>query len=362
MRQNVRCSKCNEQIHEVTSYETHPCCEDCYALFHKKENVTFHCETCDKEFEIHQPSSVAVGRVKWCSWGCFCNRQTKKSSDCNLLERFDTSISVDNPSQRLYVNQHEYERMLMLNSDCTIKNWSRSTRVFTYFDSKGVSQTYTPDFAIQYHDGSVVLEDIHGYCDQDSTLKFRSVTAELQQENVSFRVLNDRCHLPIERAESLYVNEYGLWKRPSFQHIFMSMASEMRNRSTCVRKQVGAVFVDQEFTRVLCFGYNGGISGDGNQCESLLPGACGCTHAEINAMTKSNESLKNSVLFVTTAPCKACASVLINRGVSVVYYLNTYRSDAGIQLLNSKNIDVISWKDFVFDSLQDQYNFLKSKT
>lgn len=349
----TQCAVCKRETYQSHSRVANPCCEDHYIEFHSNEVITFQCEICHKESE-----TTSSFQSKWCSWSCYVNRTSSDTSE-SYVKIFDKS---SDPAWHLpnepYINQHEFDRMNVLQRDKSIRFWCRSERKITYVDKTGVTKIYTPDFDIYYHDGSVVSEDIYGYSDEDSKLKIDTVTAKLQLENISFRVLNDRCHIPIEPAMSLYVNDYGTWKRPTFQHIFMSMASEMRNRSTCVRKQVGAVFVDTDFTRVLCFGYNGGISGDKNQCESLLPGQCGCTHAEINAMVKSNESLKNSILFVTTAPCKACAAVLINRGVSTVYYLNTYRSNAGIELLESKNIKVIKWTHFVDKAQRNNFDII----
>jgi dCMP deaminase len=133
--------------------------------------------------------------------------------------------------------------------------------------------------------------------------------------------------------------------RPRKEQAFMVFAAEMAKRATCDRLQVGAVFADAKLERILCAGYNGGHAGGPNGCDTLEPGACGCIHAEINALTKSRDDLHGSVCFVTHSPCKICAKVLVNRGVSAVVYLNDYRSDEGIRILRDSGITVSKYQD-----------------
>jgi dCMP deaminase len=135
------------------------------------------------------------------------------------------------------------------------------------------------------------------------------------------------------------------------QNIFMNMAFNFSERSTCIRKKVGAVFTDGEMSRVICFGYNGGIPGDDNQCDDLKEGSCGCLHAETSACSKANESLKGSILFVTLSPCKMCAKLLLCRKISTVYYLNAYRDRTGTDLLKQYGVKVFSWNDYVLNRL-----------
>ncbi len=133
--------------------------------------------------------------------------------------------------------------------------------------------------------------------------------------------------------------------RPRKEQAFMVFAAEMAKRATCDRLQVGAVFADAKLERILCAGYNGGHAGGPNGCDTHEPGQCGCIHAEINALTKSRDDLQNSTCFVTHSPCKMCAKVLVNRGVSVVVYLNDYRSDEGLQILRDSDVEVWKYED-----------------
>lgn len=135
-----------------------------------------------------------------------------------------------------------------------------------------------------------------------------------------------------------YENGYGTFVRPSEKMIFMNMAIMIAQRSTCLRRKVGAVITDNKMHRVLCFGYNGNVVGGPNQCDSLDEGQCGCVHAEINALTKSDTTLDGATCFVTLSPCVNCAKVLINRGIKRVIYHECYRDVSGIALLDKYGI------------------------
>lgn len=133
--------------------------------------------------------------------------------------------------------------------------------------------------------------------------------------------------------------------RPRKEQAFMVFAAQMAARATCDRLAVGAVFADARMERILCAGYNGSYAGGPNGCDSHEPGLCGCIHAEINALTKSRDDLHGSICFVTHNPCKMCAKVLVNRGVSKVVYLKNYRSDEGTLLLQASGIEVVRYTD-----------------
>jgi dCMP deaminase len=134
-------------------------------------------------------------------------------------------------------------------------------------------------------------------------------------------------------------------KRPIKEQAYMIHAIEMAKNATCDRLQVGAVFTDPDMTRVLCAGYNGSYAGGPNGCISKEPGNCGDVHAEVNSLTKSREDLRNSICFVTTAPCRACSTVLINRGIKKVIYLQDYRLNEGLAILRESGVEVIKYED-----------------
>ena len=128
--------------------------------------------------------------------------------------------------------------------------------------------------------------------------------------------------------------------RPSFEEIYMRLASIIAERSTCKRLQVGTVISSSDFRKVLAVGYNGNASGLANCCDSEEPGSCGCLHSEENAIINCDSPRQlEKFVFVTHLPCLMCAKRLINLGgVKKVFYQKNYRSSQGLKLLNEAGI------------------------
>lgn len=126
--------------------------------------------------------------------------------------------------------------------------------------------------------------------------------------------------------------------RVPMAEILLRFAEELAQRSTCERLRVGAVVTDADQLQVLGIGYNGNASGLPNQCDSAVPGACGCLHAEINALLKSPGTLPGKHLFVTNAPCAACAKAAINARIVAVHYRAVYRDPSGLEVLRAAGV------------------------
>lgn len=317
------------------------CTIECCRTKWQRTHVTRTCETCKKEFT--RPQSVK--QTRFCSWACYRESGPPKA-------RSGTRGNFGNfPSTKAGIvhfdSAWELRRMKELDADVSIKTWSRSKHRIAWRDVDGKERTYFPDFDVEYVNGRIVVEEVKGFTDESSRLKIEAGADHCASQGIEYRVLNDRSFDVFNSAYEHYENEYGTWSRPTFECVFMIIAHQLAIRSTCIRLQVGAVFVDPGYTRVLCLGYNGGVKGDDNQCESLLPGMCACIHAEVNAMLKATESLNGSVLFVTTAPCKACAKLLITRGIERVIYGKTYRDKAGVLYLQKHGVKTTSWASYV---------------
>ena len=115
--------------------------------------------------------------------------------------------------------------------------------------------------------------------------------------------------------------------------VYMRMAEELAKRSTCARLQVGTVITDQRLENVLAIGYNGNARGLPHRCDSAVPGRCGCIHSEMNALVKAPGSLRDKVVFVSASPCVMCAKLMINSGVTHVFFRKAYRDPSGIEVL-----------------------------
>ena len=120
--------------------------------------------------------------------------------------------------------------------------------------------------------------------------------------------------------------------------VYMRMAEELSKRSTCARLQVGTVVTDAQLQNVLAIGYNGNARGLPNKCDSSVPGQCGCIHSEVNALVKAPGATRDKVVFVTSSPCVMCAKLMVNSGVTHVFYRRAYRDPSGVELLASAGV------------------------
>lgn len=122
----------------------------------------------------------------------------------------------------------------------------------------------------------------------------------------------------------------------------MAVAKIFADLSYCNRRKVGAIIVNDNHQIISC-GYNGTPSGWDNCCEDEQ----GLTkpivlHAEKNAilrLAKSNESAKDSIIYVTLAPCLECATLIYSAGIKKVFYLELYKSNDGLIFLNECGIE-----------------------
>jgi dCMP deaminase len=136
--------------------------------------------------------------------------------------------------------------------------------------------------------------------------------------------------------------------RPPLFEVYMRMAEELANRSTCRRLSVGTVITDPTLQHVVAIGYNGNARGFPNDCDSQVPGACGCIHSEMNALVKAPGALRDKVAFVTASPCVMCAKLMIQAHVSHLYYRAPYRDAEGLAVLAQGGVIAIQydrWKD-----------------
>jgi len=143
-------------------------------------------------------------------------------------------------------------------------------------------------------------------------------------------------------------------QRPSWESYFMEIAEHVAERSTCIRRQVGAVIVKDK--RILSTGYNGAPSGI-DHCldvgcmreQMRIPSGerhelCRAIHAEQNAIVQAayhGVTIKGASLFCTNLPCSICAKMIINAGIRTIYYRSGYADELGSEMLRSADIDII---------------------
>ncbi|MBW2473776.1 MAG: cytidine/deoxycytidylate deaminase family protein [Deltaproteobacteria bacterium] len=149
-------------------------------------------------------------------------------------------------------------------------------------------------------------------------------------------------------------------ERPSWDEYFMDITSLVARRSTCMRRQVGAVMVKEK--NILATGYNGTPSGithcDVTGClrEQLnVPSGerhelCRGLHAEQNAIIQAARhgvNISDSVLYCTNSPCIICTKMLINAGIRKVVYLQGYSDSLSLEMLDEAEIEALSFAEVV---------------
>ena len=84
-----------------------------------------------------------------------------------------------------------------------------------------------------------------------------------------------------------------------------------------------------------------------NKCDSAVPGSCGCIHSEMNALVKAPGSVRDKVVFVSASPCVMCAKLIINSGVTHVFYRKAYRDPSGIEVLAQGKVTPVLYDKWV---------------
>ncbi len=148
----------------------------------------------------------------------------------------------------------------------------------------------------------------------------------------------------------------SLINRPNLDQYFMEIATVVAKRSTCLRNQVGALFVKNK--RILSTGYNGAPAGlehcDVVGCarEGVASGThhelCRAVHAEQNAIIQAalhGISIEGSTLYCTHQPCILCAKMMINARIAKVVYQQSYPDKTALDFLKQAGIEVAIVKE-----------------
>lgn len=142
--------------------------------------------------------------------------------------------------------------------------------------------------------------------------------------------------------------------RPGWDDYFMDIACLVARRSTCLRRQVGAIIVKDR--RILTTGYNGAPSGLPH-CEEVgclraslhTPAGerhelCRGLHAEQNAIIQAavyGVSIEGASIYVTCQPCAVCAKMLVNAGVKKVVFLGDYPDGLALEIMEAAGVKLL---------------------
>jgi len=136
----------------------------------------------------------------------------------------------------------------------------------------------------------------------------------------------------------------------------MGIARLVSTRSTCLRRQVGAVIVRDR--RILTTGYNGPPRGIAH-CDVVgclreqmgVPSGqrldiCRALHAEQNAIIQAalhGVYTEGAMIYVTHQPCFTCAKMIINAGIVRVVYGEGYPDELARQVLEEARVELEMW-------------------
>ena len=141
--------------------------------------------------------------------------------------------------------------------------------------------------------------------------------------------------------------------RPTWDQYFMKITHTVAERSTCLRRHVGATLVRDK--RILATGYNGAPRGL-RHCEEVgclrerkgVPSGerhelCRGLHAEQNVLLQAASHgirIGGSTVYSTTFPCSLCAKMLINGGIVRIVTVQDYPDEMAKEMLSEAGIEV----------------------
>jgi len=143
-------------------------------------------------------------------------------------------------------------------------------------------------------------------------------------------------------------------ERPAWDEYFIDIAILVSSRSTCLRKQHGAIIVKDR--QILSTGYNG-TPAKITHCETCfrtehnIPHGtmyelCRSVHAEANAIVQAAKhgiAIDGAIIYITGIPCLMCARLIINAGIKEVVTAFDEDEDqfqASLELLKDAKIPV----------------------
>jgi len=170
-------------------------------------------------------------------------------------------------------------------------------------------------------------------------------------DRCDFIILNNGTLEELEKKFEHFLKLESGEDRPTFDEIFMEIAYIWGKRSTCLRRQVGAVIAKDK--QQLTAGYNGAPRGVPH-CAQLggclraklnIPSGqrheiCRGTHAEQNAITQAAKfgiNIEGSTLYCNCFPCVICTKMILNAGINTVVYDSDYDDPLSKEILGQQN-------------------------
>jgi dCMP deaminase len=154
-------------------------------------------------------------------------------------------------------------------------------------------------------------------------------------------------------------------ERISKDRYFMNIAIEVSRRSTCTRRQIGAILVS-DVGEIKSTGYNGNPRGLPH-CEEMgcirdklqIPSGtrmetCTAVHAEQNALMQAGTNSRGATLYSTIVPCPICARMILNAQIARVVYIGDYSDLAGLELLKQAGLEIVRMDSKEFEGKMER--------
>jgi dCMP deaminase len=132
----------------------------------------------------------------------------------------------------------------------------------------------------------------------------------------------------------------------------MNIVHQLKKRSTCTRRQFGAIVVNNK-KEIVSTGYNGVVRG-AEHCEEIGcikdemgvesgmgHGICPAVHAEQNALIQAGKDAEAVTLYLNGFPCTICARLIVNSGIKRLIMSGDYSDEEGLRILNHSKIEII---------------------
>ena len=140
-------------------------------------------------------------------------------------------------------------------------------------------------------------------------------------------------------------------ERIPWDEYWMKIVNDVAERSTCLRRQIGALVVKNNV--ILSTGYNGAPRGFPHCLEAgcrrdklnIASGErheeCVGVHAEQNALLQAGRDAGGATLYVNAFPCKICAKLIINAGIKRVVMSGEYSDKEGLEYLRMADVELV---------------------
>ena len=158
--------------------------------------------------------------------------------------------------------------------------------------------------------------------------------------------------------------------RPEWDEYFLRLAELAATRSTCLRRQVGALLVADR--RVLATGYNGPPR-KLTHCRDLgclretlnIPSGqrheiCRAIHAEQNVILQAAQHgvrISKATLYCTHQPCAICAKLILNLDIDRLVLRGAYPDELAQSLFQEAGLESSQDGDLIIWSRQKKLSY-----